>query len=157
MRIARSLPAALLVLLLSSGGSLAGDIYTWKDSKGVVHYSDMKPEAENVKVLKGGTQQELAPPPAPSTKPEDAPSDAETAFRKRRAEAADAQAKAEKERQQTAALKENCEAARNQLNAMKNGERMARYNSAGEKEVMDDATREAEIARLERNLAGSCK
>jgi uncharacterized protein DUF4124 len=153
-----NLPTTLLLaLLLTSGWSVAGDIYMWKDAQGVVHYSDVKPETDKVKVLKGGAQRDLTPPAtSPSSKQDSTPIDPETAFRKRQAEAADAQAKADKDRQEADARKANCDAARSQLTALKNGERMARYNAAGEKEVLDDAARDAEISRIQRNLDSFC-
>lgn len=157
--------AALLLPLLAAGSLPAqAEIYTWKDANGVTHYSDVKPETEKAKVLKAGTQRDL-PGTAPATPgeakpapaPGAAPADVEEAFRKRRAEAAEAQAKADKDRRDAQARKEICDAAQNQLTALRNGERMARYNSAGEKEVIDDAAREAEIARVQRSADAACK
>jgi hypothetical protein len=154
------LPATLLTaLLLCHGPLMAGDIYTWKDAQGVVHYSDIKPSADNVKVIRGGAQRDVPDTAAtpPAAKPDATPTDPDAAFRKRRAEAADAQAKEDKERRQAELQKENCDAARSSLTALKNGERMARYNSAGEKEVLDDAQRAAEIDRIQRDLDTYCK
>lgn len=159
------LPAFLLFgLLTSTGWVWAGDIYMWKDAKGVTHYSDVAPEGGATKIIKGGVRQDIAPParpaaPAPTDTAKQDPtlSDPEAAFRKRRAEAAEAEAKAEKERQEAAARKENCEAARGQLTALKSGQRVARYNAAGEQEILDDAAREAEIARIQGNVDRACK
>jgi predicted RNase H-like nuclease (RuvC/YqgF family) len=153
---ARPLLATLLALLLSGTWAQAREIYTWRDAQGVVHYSDVKPDSDKAKVLKGGTQRDLAEPAGAGPAKKEEATDPETAFRKRRTEAAEAQAKADKQRQEAQALKEGCEALRNQLTALKSGERMARYNASGEREVIDDATREGEINRLERNL-DSCK
>jgi uncharacterized protein DUF4124 len=151
--------ALLIPLLLTGGFAAAGEIYTWRDANGVVHYSDVKPEGDKVKVLKAGTQRDLpgSTGASPAPKQESAAVDPEAAFRKRRTEAAEAQAKADKERQEADARKENCDAARNQLTALRSGERMARYNAAGEKEVLDDAAREAEITRVQRTVDSSCK
>ncbi|MBL8446148.1 MAG: DUF4124 domain-containing protein [Zoogloeaceae bacterium] len=150
---------ALVLLTLSASSVQAGEIYSWKDANGRTHYSDVKPELAPVKKIP-------TPPPASAgrsaagesaaTKPVEN-DDPETAFRKRREAAIAADAKADKERQQAALAKENCDAMTAQLTALRSGERMARYNSAGEKEVIDDGTRAAEITRLERNVAASCK
>jgi hypothetical protein len=112
-----------------------------------------------VKILKAGSQRDLpgAPAAAPAAEQKSAAADPEAAFRKRRAEAAEAQAKTDKERKEAAARQESCDAVRGQLTALKNGERMARYNAAGEKEVLDDAARDAEIGRLQRALDSSCQ
>jgi hypothetical protein len=154
--------AALLLPLLAAGSLPAqAEIYTWKDANGVTHYSDVKPDTEKAKVLRAGTQRDLpgTAPSTPDAKPATAPTPADTedAFRKRRAEAAEAQAKADKERRDAQTRKEACDAAQNQLTALRNGERVARYNSAGEKEVIDDAAREAEIARIQRSADAACK
>lgn len=153
---ARSLTALLLATLLLGGGAAqAAEIYTWRDAKGVVHYSDVKPDEDKVKVLKAGTQRDVPGATGGTSKPETA-ADQEEAFRKRRAEAAETQAKAEKQRQEGQVLKEGCDALRNQITALKSGERMARYNAAGEREVLDDTARETEIGRLQRQL-DNCK
>lgn len=151
--------ATLTALLLLAGFARAGEIYSWKDANGRTHYSDVKPNSDTVKAI-----QTPRAVPAKNTSPGaqgDAkaaePDDPETAFRKRRTAAIEAEAKADKERQEAALAKENCDAMSAQLTALKSGERMARYNSAGEKEVIDDSTRASEIARLERNVAASCQ
>ncbi|WP_332674205.1 DUF4124 domain-containing protein [Aromatoleum sp.] len=81
----------------------------------------------------------------------------EVEFRQRRAEAAEASAKAETERQQAAARQRDCERARNQLAALESGQRMARFNSSGEREVLNDAARGDEVARAHSFIASACK
>lgn len=156
---------ATVIAIALNGAAVAGEIYTWKDAKGVTHYSDVKPEGDKVKILKAGAQQDMpgivgdgeSSKKDPSSKSPSSPVDPEEAFRKRRAEAAEAQAKAEKERQAAQTRKENCDAAQNQLTALRSGERMARYNASGEKEVLDDNARAAEIARVQRSVDSTCK
>jgi len=81
----------------------------------------------------------------------------EVEFRQRRAEAAEASAKAETERQRAAARQRDCERARNQLAALESGQRMARFNSSGEREVLGDAARADEVARARSFIASTCK
>lgn len=153
-------PLIATLCLLGSFAAQAGQIYTWRDASGQVHFSDTPPPSQGASVYKHTT-------PAP-TKPAEtekvtegskpaAPSDPDAAFRQRRKEAAEAQAKADKERQEAEARQKNCESLRSQLVGLRSGQRLARYNSAGEREVMDDATREAEIARAEKALESGCK
>lgn len=81
----------------------------------------------------------------------------EVEFRQRRAEAAEARAKAETERQQAAARQRDCERGRNQLAALESGQRIARFSSSGEREVLDDAARAEETARARSYVASGCK
>lgn len=81
----------------------------------------------------------------------------EAEFRQRRVAAAEAEAKAEKERQQAAEKSRSCEQARSQLMGLKSGQRVSRFNAQGERELLDDAQRGAEIERTERFLAQNCK
>lgn len=103
-----------------------------------------------------GASPEGAKPSADSKKPKTF-AEKEVEFRQRRAEAAEASAKAETERQQAAARQRDCERARNQLAALESGQRMARFNGAGEREVLDDAARADEVARARSSIASTCK
>lgn len=103
-----------------------------------------------------GTSPEGVQPSADSKKPKTF-AEKEVEFRQRRAEAAEASAKAETERQQAAARQRDCERARNQLAALESGQRMARFNSSGEREVLDDAGRADEVARARSYIASACK
>ncbi len=103
-----------------------------------------------------GASPEGAKPGADSKTPKTL-AEKEIEFRQRRAEAAEASAKAETERQQAAARQRDCERARNQLAGLESGQRMARFNSSGEREVLDDAARADEIARARSFVASTCK
>ena len=75
----------------------------------------------------------------------------------RRAEAAEAKAKAEKERQRTAERERDCVQARSELAALESGQRVSRFNSRGEREVLDDAGRADQIARTRKFVESDCK
>ena len=81
----------------------------------------------------------------------------ELEFRQRRAAAAEAEAKAEKERQKAAELARQCEQARGQLTALQSGQRMARYSSSGERQLLDDAARGTEIERTQKYIDANCR
>lgn len=156
------LPALLLFAACLCGGAIvahAGKIYTWRDASGHVHYSDTPPPDQAAAVYRNATVPSARPaegnPTADGTKPTP-PNDPDAAFRQRRKEAAEAQAKADKEHQEAEARRQNCEAMRGQLAGLRSGERMARYTSDGERVVIDDQTREAEIARLQKAVDSGC-
>lgn len=81
----------------------------------------------------------------------------ETEFRQRRVAAAEAEAKAEKERQKAAELARSCSEARAQIVGLKNSRRISRYNSEGQRELMDSAERTAEIERSQKYVDQNCK
>ncbi|HAF54314.1 MAG TPA: DUF4124 domain-containing protein, partial [Thauera sp.] len=81
----------------------------------------------------------------------------EQAFRERRAAEAEAQAKAEEDAARDAERQRFCEQARNQLGALQSGQRVSRFNAAGEREYLDDAARSAEVGRLQQQIAEHCQ
>ncbi|MDD3326425.1 MAG: DUF4124 domain-containing protein [Zoogloea sp.] len=149
------LPA--VVLTLAATAASGQEIYSWKDSAGRVHYSDMPPAEASVRTLRKAP---LAPEKAPAADgPQAAPSMAEKelAFKKRRATAAEAEEKAASERANADARQKDCSEARAQLVAMQDGQRVARFAENGERVVLDDAEHEAEIERLGKYVARNCK
>lgn len=170
----------LFVISLVVSLPATAEIYQWRDADGRVHYSDMRPVGENARPLRTrATQPAPSLPPRTEAPPVDGANesvaeDAKTAepgqpakpktlaekeveFRQRRAEAAEARAKAEEARKRTAEQQRDCEQARNQLAALESGQRLARFNSGGEREVLDDAARAEETARMKRYIESSCK
>lgn len=78
-------------------------------------------------------------------------------FRQRRAAAAEAAEKADKERQRGEELRRRCDEARGQLAGLESGQRMVRYTSSGEREVLDDAGRTAALERTRKFIADNCR
>ncbi|MHB1372890.1 MAG: DUF4124 domain-containing protein [Thauera sp.] len=161
--------AALVVALFSALPALA-QIYSWKDKDGRIHYGDTPPPTGEINVIQRGPAPRPAPPAAApeaataggEAKAEDparAPTltEREQAFRERRAAAAEAEAKAAEEAAREAERERFCEQARNQLAALESGQRVSRFNAAGERELLDDATRGAEAARLRQQIAEHCQ
>ncbi|MCV2219874.1 DUF4124 domain-containing protein [Thauera sp. Sel9] len=159
-------PAILLLALLTALPA-AAEIYSWKDKDGRTHYSDIPPPSGPVKTLRG------TPPPASApqiegeatddaaneeaAQPEaEQPVDPDTAFRQRRAEQAEAEATAAQNAADEAERQRFCTDARNQLTALDSGQRIARMNSAGEREFVDDAARAAESERLRQQIEQHC-
>jgi hypothetical protein len=153
------LPVSVLLALFSAMPAFA-QIYQWHDAEGKAHYADIAPPGVNAILLrvKPGSVTDTVEDAATagSAQPKSL-AEQELEFRQRRAEAAEAQAKAEDEEKQAAERARNCEQARNQLAALKSGQRIARLNSKGEREYLDEAGRVAEIERTEQYAASVCK
>ena len=78
------------------------------------------------------------------------------AKKKQAAEAEAAKRKAEEEKIMKAKI-ENCARAKQAKAGFDSGIRISRINSAGEREVMDDAARAAELKRIQTIMESECK
>ena len=77
--------------------------------------------------------------------------------KKKQAEAAEAAKKKAEEQKIAAAKADNCKRAMNSKSSLESGMRMARMNDKGEREVLDDAQRAAELKRVNAIIASDCK
>lgn len=156
--------------------SAHAQVYQWRDAKGKLHFGDQPPPGVSAKLLRPGEQAGVAPadpddetadpdtspaPPAPPARePEPAaepdPDAAERDALEARTRAAEAAALAELERERSEAQARNCQLARNQLAALEAGQRIARFNEKGEREVLNDAQRAEEVARMRKFLGEAC-
>ncbi|MFO1339504.1 MAG: DUF4124 domain-containing protein [Burkholderiaceae bacterium] len=157
-----------MALALGSTAVLAGSIWKWRDKDGRVQVSDRPPPVDvpDKDILQRPTGAR-APMPAPAaTAASDAGGDVvvrgDPALEAKRTKAEAEKAAAEKAKKDADKAKrdharlETCQRARNQLAALEGGQRMARVNDKGEREVLDDAGREAEIARTREIANSSC-
>lgn len=86
-----------------------------------------------------------------------ATTDPELAARKAKAEAEQkAKAKAEEERL-AAQRRDNCQRARQHIATLQTGQRIARNNAQGEREILDDKGRAAEVAMAQRVIDSDCR
>ncbi|MGC1818006.1 MAG: DUF4124 domain-containing protein [Casimicrobiaceae bacterium] len=133
----------LLVLALTCAGSAAAALYKWTDAQGRVVYSDQPPPTD-VK----GQQLQAAPPPAnPNAAKELAQQEAN--FRKRQTDQAQALAKSDQARATEQQRNQGCAQARSNLLQLADTQMaIYRYNAKGEREAMDDASRQHERDRL---------
>ena len=161
---------ALLAGLLA--GPVAGQpIWKWRDQDGRVQVSDRPPPTSvpDSAILQRppGSRPTVVdldapkPAPAPAAAASAAPPmEAELEARKRRQQAeqqAQQQAKLQADKAQQQARKaENCTRARNQLAALESGQRMARANEKGERELLDDRGRAEEMQRSRDSVASNC-
>lgn len=77
--------------------------------------------------------------------------------RKKEAEAQQAAQEQAEQARQAAARADNCKRAHNAKAALASGQRIARTNDKGEREVLDDAQRAAELQRVEQIIASDCR
>lgn len=98
-----------------------------------------------------------APARAPAQGSAKAPVDPELEKRRKAAEQAQAaQAKADEARL-AEQRRENCARARGHLAGLESGQRMARMNEKGEREILDDRARADEIRRAREVIAADCR
>ena len=140
--------------------------WKWRDANGRVTASDLPPPREIPEkdiLQRPGANQRAATPAAAvaasaAASGAAAPAaDKELEARKRAADAQQ-QAKQKADEQRAAAVRaENCSRARTHLATLETGQRMARINAKGEREVIDDATRADEMRRAREVIASDCR
>lgn len=158
-----------LALALLAFSTLASAQWVWRDANGRITASDRAPPREIAErdILQRPAANEIrrpaAAPGAAASAPAAAPNRAATPLERevearKQAEkaAADAKAKAEEEKI-AAARADNCRRARNALATLQSGTRLVRTNDRGEPEVLDDAGRNAELARVREAIASDCR
>jgi hypothetical protein len=158
--------ACCLALLLVAALPAAAQ-WTWRDAQGRITASDRPPppEVPEKDILSRPRVVRAAPPTASAASAAAATAapagDRELEARKRAAErereaGRDAKQRAEEQRiaEQRA---ENCRRARSQVAAIDSGQRMARVNEKGEREIMDDRARAEELRRAREVIAADCR
>jgi Domain of unknown function (DUF4124) len=144
--------------------------WAWRDDTGRTVYSDRPPPA-SVKA-----EQILRQPSGPSsggTNPSPAPQDGkaegkdapkgpktlaerEMEFRKRQQDNAEAEKKQAEEQARNEQKSAECERMRGYLRALEEGQRIARTDAQGNREVLDDAQRANEVRRVREGLGRTC-
>jgi hypothetical protein len=162
----------LVTLLLACAAPATLAQWKWQDRDGHVVFSDRAPPADiserdillRPAVRPGNTlpsapqeaAAQTATPAVPTSAVRALPVDKELEARKKQlADAADARKKAEEAR----LLQErhdNCIRAQSALATLASGSRMTRHNAAGEREFMDEASRNQETRRLQAVAAADC-
>jgi hypothetical protein len=139
--------------------------WTWRDKDGRVTASDLPPprDVPDKDILSRPAARPAAARPAPAASapiPASAPGitgERELEARKKAAEAEKtAKIKAEEDKQNQLRA-ENCRRARAQVTALENGQRMARINDKGEREVLDDKGRAEETRRARAVIISDCR
>jgi flagellar biosynthesis/type III secretory pathway protein FliH len=160
-----------LIAGVALAGSAFGQAANWKyrDTQGRLVVSDLPPPVgtPDKDILERPTQvvvRRAAPPPAAASAAASGPApvlaqrtDPELeARRKKAADEQTAQQRAQQE-QDNAQRAENCARAKGHLAALSEGQRIARTNTQGEREVLDDKGRAEEMQRARQVIASDCK
>jgi hypothetical protein len=157
---------SLLATLVATLPDTAHAQWKWRDKNGQITVSDLPPprEVQAKDILSRPPEPSVRAPAAdpaasaPAAAPAARPAvDPELQARKKAAEAEQAsKAKAEADGQ-AAQRAENCRNARAHLQALESGQRIARFNEKGEREVPDDKQRATETFRARAVIASDCR
>ena len=145
--------------------------WKWRDAAGKIQYSDLPPpngtpdsnilqrppgqKLQVIPVLPGGAASAAsAPAPRPS-----GPSKADLDNQARQKQQEQEQAARQKDEERKIALqkRDNCARAQDNLRVLQDGSRLSQLNDKGERVVMDDAQRAAEIQRTQGVIASECR
>ncbi len=163
-----SVLAALMVSALAVPAAHAQ--WTWRDKNGQVNASDRppprdvpdkdiisRPTPEASRRVAPAAASASGPASAPAQAPARGPLERELEARKRAADQEQA-AKVRVEQEKLAAQRaENCRRARGHVAALETGQRIARVNDKGEREVLDDRGRAEELRQAREVIASDCK
>jgi hypothetical protein len=163
---------ALTLACLLAVPALAGAQWMYLDKDGRKVFSDKAPPPETPpgKILRqpgmkkpaADAPEASAPAPAqaaaaPASAPRISGKDKELEERRKQAEAAEAEKNKARAEAQAKVQAENCARARQMKATFDSGQRIARMNAKGEREILDDAQRAAEIKRIDGIIAADCK
>ena len=162
--------ARITLLALACALPLAASAqWTWLDKSGRKVFSDQPPPPDVApdRVLKqpglrGGaaavpTVSAAAPAAAPASLAKPAGKDKDLEDRKKQAEAVEADKKKAEEAKVAAARAENCSRAKTSRANYASGVRLSRMNDKGEREILDDNQRAAEMKVLDQVIARDCQ
>ncbi len=152
---------SLLVLSLPSHAQ-----WKWRDKDGNITVSDRPPprDVADKDILgrptvarRSALQPASAASAASAAADAKGPLDREVEARRRAAEQEQA-AKAKADEARTSAQRaENCQRARAQIGTLESGQRLARVNAKGEREVLDDKARSEELAQAREAATANCR
>ncbi len=143
--------------------------WKWRDKDGGVTVSDRPPPRDiadkDILSRPASARRATSLPATPASAASAAPAvgtakgplDGEVDARRRASEQEQAaKAKAEEARA-NAQRAENCQRARSQITTLESGQRLARVNGKGEREVLDDKARADELAQAREAAASNCR
>jgi len=166
--------ARWLLPLLGLTSTLAIAQWQWQDKDGRMVFSDRAPPTNipDKAIVKRPGAAQLAPvvradeaagsgvaalPVAASSAAKTAGTDKDLLEKKKKADA-EAAAKLKAEEQRVLAAKaENCQRAKASKAGLESGMRLSRVNAQGEREILDDAARAAELKRAQAVIDSDCK
>ncbi|MBI5891412.1 MAG: DUF4124 domain-containing protein [Nitrosomonadales bacterium] len=146
---------AIVLLALVSLNARAG-VHKWVDPDGTVHYSDTRPQNNDIETqaVRNVAGKDLAEAPAASSPKSLAEREAE--MKKARQEKMEAAEKQQQQDAQVQAKKSNCAAARENERTLEQSPRIVTYDEKGEKTYMEDSTRAQKLEEARRIIRESC-
>jgi hypothetical protein len=144
---------ATSIVLLLVPIAVSAQVYSWRDASGKIHYSDQPPMERGATSRKLGPSFSESADTAPATK---AASDQRVETAKQKAQDKDKAAEAEKQRNEDAQRQQACERARINLQGLQSGQIRFRMTPSGEREALDGAVRDAELAEAQRAVDINC-
>lgn len=141
--------------------------WQWLDGSGRKVFSDTPPppgilekniikRAGPANAATAATATSAAPATAPAATPQISGRDEALEAKKKQAEAQEQALKKAEADKLAKARQDNCERAKRSKTTLESGVRMATTNAKGEREIMDDAARAAEVKRVNEIIQSSC-
>ncbi len=156
------LQTAAALALCGFFSTSSAQVYQWKDANGKTIFSDKPPIGKNVSVKQPApasetTGESQAEAKAGDVKTPKSLAERDLDFRKRQKENQEKTEKARDEQQQANQRNEYCDNNQRYLKTLESGERIATRDDKGERNYLDDAQREQEIAKTRQALQTQCK
>jgi hypothetical protein len=168
MSLSRRLLFAVVIAAAASTAQSQAPQWKWRDSGGQVHVSDLPPPREipekDILGKPSATPRYALPPAAASAASASSSAalstpkvDPELEARRKQAEQEQNAKKKSDDAARAAAQADNCERAKAQVRSLESGMRVARINDKGEREILTDKDRAAEIQRSKQIMASDCQ
>jgi hypothetical protein len=155
-----------LAVALGSSAVLAQGIWKWRDKDGRVQISDRPPPNEvpekDILQRPNSARVPVAAPAASEAASEPALPRVDAGLEQKKTKAQADQAAAEKAKKDAETAKRNqakletCQRARNHMQSLESGVRIGRTNDQGQREILDDNARAAEMARTREAINNNC-
>ena len=155
-------------LLAFAVGAQAQSLWKWRDASGQLHISDTAPPAgtpakDILSTPRGATGTPALTPKVDAPAAPASTGDSALDKKKKEVDAQKSQQAAKEKADHEAAIakneaarKDNCARAQSNLQALQSGQRMARFNDKGEREILDDTARAAEMKRVQDAANSNC-
>lgn len=144
--------------------------WKWRDANGVIQYTDRPPPsgtpdnqilsrpavARAPKIVNASAPMAASAPDAKASAPTK-PGDPELEAKRKKAEEQKAAERKAEEERQAKARSENCNRARAYERSLQSGQRIARTNDKGEREILDDNGRAQEMQRAREAIDSNCR
>lgn len=154
MRMPHIIPLISLITFVLLPGVGHGQVYSWKDASGKIHYGDQPPAERNAQSRKL--------PGAPATTDDveaarKASAERQLSEREKQGKAEESAKKAPENAAQTKEREANCRQAKASLASLESGQVRFAINDKGERIALDGSVREAELAKARKSVDSWCK